>query len=294
MAAPAAVSPRPPWEVRLAAGIGLRHPHVAQLIEEPPADLAWVEVHTENYLVDGGPRLRQLELIAERYALSFHGVGLSLGSADEPDRAHLARIRRLCDRFGPGLVSEHIAWSVEGGHYLNDLFPIPYTEEALATVARNIRIAQDALGRRIMVENPSSYLRFLDSTMAECRFVAELAARADCDLLLDVNNIHVSAHNHGFAVDDYLAAIPSERVGELHLAGHARVLADGAVLLIDDHASAVIPAVWALYERTLARVGPRPTLLEWDNDIPPLEVLLAERSQAQARLDRVAVHARAA
>jgi uncharacterized protein (UPF0276 family) len=294
MVAPAAVSPRARREVPVAAGIGLRHPHVGQLIEEPPPELAWVEVHTENYLVDGGPRLRQLELVAERYALSFHGVGLSLGSADEPDRAHLARIRALCDRFAPGLVSEHIAWSVEDGHYLNDLFPIPYTEEALATVARNIRIAQDALGRRIMVENPSSYLRFLDSTMAECRFVAELAVRADCDLLLDVNNIHVSAHNHGFAVDDYLAAIPPERVGELHLAGHARVEADGAVLLIDDHASAVIPAVWALYERALAAIGPRPSLIEWDNDIPPLAVLLAERAQAQARLDRVARHAHAA
>jgi uncharacterized protein (UPF0276 family) len=275
------------------AGIGLRHPHVADLIDRPPPDLAWVEVHSENYMADGGPRLRQLELIRERYGLSLHGVGLSLGSADEPDRAHLARIRRLIDRFEPALVSEHIAWSVEGGHYLNDLFPIPYTEEALATVARNIAIAQDALGRRILVENPSSYLRFLDSTMPECRFVAEVAERADCGLLLDVNNIHVSAHNHGFDIAEYLAAIPAERVGELHLAGHARVEVEGQVLLIDDHASRVIPDVWTLYERALGRLGPRPTLLEWDNDIPALDVLLDERARAQARLDSCR-HARAA
>jgi hypothetical protein len=275
--------------VRLAippvAGIGLRHPHVAELIDAPPAELAWVEVHTENYMAEGGPRLRQLELIRERFGLSFHGVGLSLGTADEPDRGHLARIKALAERFAPGLVSEHIAWSVEGGHYLNDLFPIPYTEEALATVARNIGITQDVLGRRIMVENPSSYLRFHDSTMPECEFIAELARRADCDLLLDVNNIHVSAHNHGFDVDEYLAAIPAERVGEYHLAGHARVQVDGQVLLIDDHASRVIPEVWGLYERTLARLGPRPTLIEWDNEIPPLPVLMAERRQAQARLE---------
>jgi uncharacterized protein len=179
------------------AGIGLRHPHIVELIERPPPGLAWVEVHTENYMVDGGPRLRQLELIRERYALSFHGVGLSLGSAEPPDPAHLARIRRLADRFAPALLSEHIAWSIEGGHYLNDLFPIPYTEEALSVVARNVAIAQDALGRPLMVENPSSYLRFVDSTMPECEFVAEVARRAGCGILLDVNNIHVSAHNHG-------------------------------------------------------------------------------------------------
>ncbi|MFO1069467.1 MAG: DUF692 domain-containing protein [Geminicoccaceae bacterium] len=275
------------------AGIGLRHPHVGALIERPPPELSWVEIHSENYMADGGPRLRQLELIRERYALSLHGVGLSLGSADEPDRAHLARIRRLIDRFAPALVSEHIAWSVEGGHYLNDLFPLPYTEEALATVARNIAIAQDALGCRILVENPSSYLRFVDSTMPECRFVAEVAERADCGLLLDVNNIHVSAHNQGFDVDGYLAAIPAGRVGEIHLAGHARVEVDGQVLLIDDHAGRVIPAVWQLYEQALARLGPRPTLLEWDNDIPALDVLLDERARAQRRLDGCH-HARAA
>lgn len=275
-------------ELERRVGIGLRHPHVAELIDRPPPELAWVEVHTENYMVDGGPRLRQLELIRERYVLSFHGVGLSLGSADPPDPGHLARIRRLADRFAPTLLSEHIAWSIENGHYLNDLFPIPYTEEALAVVARNVAIAQDALGRPLMVENPSSYLRFVDSTMPECEFVAEIARRAGCGILLDVNNIHVSAHNHGFDVADYLETIPGAAIGEFHLAGHARCEIEGRPILIDDHASRVDEPVWRLFEATLARHGPRPTLIEWDNGIPPLPVVLDERDEAQARLDRAA------
>jgi uncharacterized protein (UPF0276 family) len=297
MTIPKSVTGKPQPALWTAAGIGLRHPHLAQLIEAPPAGLRWVEVHTENYMADGGPRLRQLELIRERYALSFHGVGLSLGSADPPDAEHLARIRRLAERFEPVLLSEHIAWSVENGHYLNDLFPIPYTEEALVIVSRNIRIAQDALARPLMVENPSSYLRFVDSTMPECEFVAELSRRAGCGILLDVNNIHVSACNHGFDTGEYLATIPREAVGEFHLAGHAVSEIDGSTILIDDHASRVIPAVWTLFEATLARIGPRPTLIEWDNAIPPLEVLLEERALAQGRLDHAArdqTHARAA
>ena len=272
--------------LRTLAGIGLRHPHLEDLVERPPAGLAWVEVHTENYMAEGGPRLRQLELVRERYALSFHGVGLSLGSADPPDPAHLARIKALADRFEPALMSEHVAWSVEGGHYLNDLFPIPYTEEALELVSRNIRVAQDALGRRLLVENPSSYLRFVDSTLPECEFVAELVRRSGCGLLLDVNNVHVSARNHGFDVGDYLATMPGDAVGEYHLAGHAEVEVDGVPLLIDDHASRVAPAVWGLFERALAAFGPRPTLVEWDNAIPPLAVLLEERAAAQGRLER--------
>jgi uncharacterized protein (UPF0276 family) len=268
------------------AGIGLRHPHVAGLIEHPAAGLVWVEVHTENYLVDGGPRLRQLERIRERYALSLHGVGLSLGSAEPPDPAHLARVRRLADRLAPALLSEHIAWSIESGHYLNDLFPIPYTEEALAVVARNVAIAQEALGRPLMVENPSSYLRFVDSTMPECEFVAEIARRAGCGILLDINNIHVSAHNHGFAVTDYLETIPATVIGEFHLAGHASSEIEGRAILIDDHARRVDEPVWRLFDAALARYGPRPTLIEWDNAIPPLEVLLEERALAQRRLAR--------
>jgi uncharacterized protein len=286
MTAPAEMAGARSHSLDCQAGIGLRHPHVADLIEHPASGLAWVEVHTENYLVDGGPRLRQLERIRELYALSFHGVGLSLGSAEPPDPAHLARLRRLTDRFAPALLSEHIAWSIESGHYLNDLFPIPYTEEALSLVARNVRIAQDALGRPLMVENPSSYLRFVDSTMPECEFVAEIARRAGCGILLDINNIHVSAHNHGFAVEDYLETIPGAVIGEFHLAGHATCEIEGSAILIDDHASRVDEPVWRLFEAALARYGPRPTLIEWDNAIPPLEVLLEERGAAQGRLEQ--------
>jgi uncharacterized protein (UPF0276 family) len=284
MTAPESGASDPAPRLTEQAGIGLRHPHIIELIERPPPGLAWVEVHTENYMADGGPRLRQLELIRERYALSFHGVGLSLGSAEPPDPAHLARIRRLADRFAPALLSEHIAWSIESGHFLNDLFPIPYTEEALDVVARNIAIAQEALARPLMVENPSSYLRFVDSTMPECEFVAEIARRAGCGILLDVNNIHVSAHNHGFAVADYLETIPGTLVGEFHLAGHATSEVAGTPILIDDHASRVGAPVWRLFDATLGHYGPRPTLIEWDNAIPPLEVLLDERAAAQRRL----------
>ncbi len=278
------------------AGIGLRHPHLVELIETPPAALAWVEVHSENYMAEGGPRLRQLELIRERYQLSLHGVGLSLGSAEPPDRDHLGRIRRLADRFRPALMSEHIAWSVEDGHYLNDLFPIPYTEEALALISRNIAMAQDALGCRLMVENPSSYLRFVDSVMPECQFIAELSRRTGCGILLDVNNIYLSATNHGFDIGEYLATIPGDAVGEFHVAGHAEREIDGVPILIDDHASRVAPAVWDLLDAALHRYGPRPVLVEWDNDIPELPVLMEERHEAQRRLDahRRPVHARAA
>jgi uncharacterized protein len=288
MTQPKPILSDPARKLRNQAGIGLRHPHVAELIERPSPGLAWVEVHTENYMADGGPRLRQLELIRERYALSFHGVGLSLGSADTPEPAHLARIRRLADRFAPALLSEHIAWSIESGHYLNDLFPIPYTEEALGIVARNVAIAQDVLGQPLMVENPSSYLRFVDSTMPECEFVAEIARRAGCGILLDVNNIHVSAHNHSFEVTDYLETIPGALIGEFHLAGHATTEVEGTPILIDDHASRVGAPVWRLFDAALERYGPRPTLMEWDNAIPPLEVLLDERAAAQRRLDAAA------
>jgi uncharacterized protein len=288
MTQPKPILSDPARKLRNQAGIGLRHPHVAELIERPSPGLAWVEVHTENYMADGGPRLRQLELIRERYALSFHGVGLSLGSADPPDPAHLARICRLADRFAPALLSKHVAWSIESGHYLNDLFPIPYTEEALGIVARNVAIAQDVLGQPLMVENPSSYLRFVDSTMPECEFVAEIARRAGCGILLDVNNIHVSAHNHSFEVADYLETIPGALIGEFHLAGHATTEVEGTPILIDDHASPVGAPVWRLFDAALERYGPRPTLMEWDNAIPPLEVLLDERAAAQRRLDAAA------
>jgi uncharacterized protein len=221
-------------------------------------------------------------------------VGLSLGSATPPDPAYLTRLKALIERFEPVLLSEHLAWSVESGHYLNDLFPIPYTEEALHLIARNIEMAQEALGRPLLIENPSSYLRFVDSTVPECEFIAALSRRSGCGLLLDVNNIHVSARNHGFDIQAYLAARPGAAVGEYHLAGHAEIEIAGVPVLIDDHASRVSGEVWTLYEAALARFGPQPTLIEWDNAIPPLGVLLGERAEAQARLDERAGAAHAA
>lgn len=267
------------------AGVGLRHPHIPHFVtERPPA--AWLEVHTENYVGAGGPRLRALEKIRQDYPLSCHGVGLSLGSAEGLDDTHLARIKSVIDRFQPGLVSEHVSWSVTGGVYLNDLLPLPYTDEALDTICRNIEHAQEALGRQILVENPSSYVSFKSSTMPEWEFMAAIVKRTGCGLLLDVNNIHVSAHNHSFDANTYLDAVPLDAVQEIHVAGHfVQHFAgdDGTdrVILIDDHGTHVEPAVWTLFRRALDRVGPMPTLVEWDNNIPDLDVLLAEARKAE-------------
>lgn len=266
-----------------AAGVGLRHPHVAEFIEDRPA-VGWLEVHSENYLCDGGPRLRQLELIRRDYALSCHGVGLSLGSHDGLDHDHLAHLRALFDRFEPGLVSEHVSWSVADGIYLNDLLPLPYTEEALATVCRNVDQAQDAFGRAILVENPSSYLRFAASTLPEAEFMAEIARHTGSGILLDVNNVYVSAENHGLDPRAYIDTIPADAVGEIHIAGHSRCEVGGAAILIDDHSSAPIDPVWDLLAYALARLGPRPVLVEWDGDIPALPVLLAEATKAARQL----------
>jgi uncharacterized protein (UPF0276 family) len=264
------------------AGIGLRSPHVAEVLATRPA-LPWLEVHPENYL-GGGPEVRALHAIRQDYPVSFHAVGLSVGSADGVDRWHLGRIRGLVDRIEPALVSEHLAWSQAGGAYLNHLLPLPYTEESLAAICRNVDEVQTALGRRVLIENPSGYLRFASSTIPEAEFLAELASRTGCGLLCDVNNVYVTARNLGLDPVAYLAALPSAAVGEIHLAGHSVNDADGQTLLIDDHGSPVPPAVWALYERALRRFGAVPTLVEWDTDIPPLEVLLAEARQADARL----------
>jgi uncharacterized protein (UPF0276 family) len=264
------------------AGIGLRSPHVAEVLATRPA-LPWLEVHPENYL-GGGPAVRALHAIRQDYPVSFHAVGLSVGSADGVDRRHLGRIRGLVDRIEPALVSEHLAWSQTGGAYLNHLLPLPYTEESLAAICRNVDEVQTALGRRVLIENPSGYLRFASSTIPEAEFLAELASRTGCGLLCDVNNVYVTARNLGLDPVAYLAALPSAAVGEIHLAGHSVNDADGQTLLIDDHGSPVPPAVWALYERALRRFGAVPTLVEWDTDIPPLEVLLAEAREADARL----------
>ena len=257
-----------------AIGIGLRAPHVAEIVATRPA-LGWLEVHAENYM-GGGPALAQLDAVRRDYPLSLHGVGLSLGSAEGIDDDHLHRLAALVERTQPMLVSEHLSWSVSGGVYLNDLLPLPYTEESLAIVADNVARAQDALRRRLLVENPSSYLRFRHSTISEPEFLTALVARTGCGILCDVNNIHVTCANLGGDVRAYLDALPAAAIGEIHLAGHASVMRGGKPLLIDDHGAPVAPAVWQLYRRALERCGAVPSLVEWDKALPPLAVLLQE------------------
>jgi uncharacterized protein len=269
------------------AGIGLRFAHHQAVLDTHP-EVAWLEVHTENYM-GGGTSLRTLDAIRCDYPISLHGVGLSLGSAEGLDRAHLERIRAVAERIEPQLMSEHIAWSVVGGTYLADLLPLPMTEEALAVVCRHVDEAQAFLKQRILVENPSTYFAFAHSTIPEWEFIAAVAERTGCGILCDVNNIYVSACNHGWDPGVYLAALPPELIGEVHLAGHSvRKLRDGGMLRIDDHGSRVIAEVWSLYGEALARFGPVPTLIEWDNNIPPLDVLLGEAKQAGARLAHAA------
>jgi hypothetical protein len=261
------------------AGVGLRHPHVTHFLEQRPRT-AFLEVHSENYMSPGGPRRRALFDLARDYPLSLHGVGLSLGSAEGLDPAHLARLKGLIADYRPALVSEHLSWSVEGGTYLNDLLPLPYTEEALDVVCRNIDATQEALGRALLIENPSSYLAFAASALGEPQFLGELVRRTGCGLLLDVNNVYVSSRNQGFDPVTYLESVPAAAVGEIHLAGHTARRFGSEELLIDDHGSRVAAAVWALYRRAVALCGPRPTLIEWDSAIPEAAVLLAEAQKA--------------
>ena len=265
------------------AGIGLRFAHHQAFVDERPP-VAWLEVHAENYF-GGGTPLRYLDAIRRDYPVSLHGIGLSLGSVDELDPAHLDNVRRLVERIEPGLVSEHLSWSRVDGVYLADLLPLPLTEESLDVVCRHVDEAQARIGRLLLIENPSTYLRFTHSTIPEPEFLGALARRTGCGILCDVNNAYVSAANHGFDAAAYLAALPPAAIGEIHLAGHAvRRLDDGSTLRIDDHGSRVAPAVWALYAEALARFGAVPTLIEWDTDVPPLDVLLDEVARARAHL----------
>ena len=268
----------------VATGIGLRAAHHERVAAERP-EITWLEVHTENFL-GGGATLDFLEALRAHYAISLHGVGLSLGSAEGLDEDHLARIAALVHRIAPAAVSDHVSWSVTGGVYFNDLLPIPYDEEALAAIARNVMRFQEAIGRAVMVENPSTYLRHAQSDRAEPQFLAELCQRAGCGLLLDVNNVFVSAENHGDDARAYLAAVAHLPIGEIHLSGHHLRRIGNRSIRIDDHGSPVSDQVWSLYDDALALVGPRPTLIEWDSAIPPLETLLDEAGKAQARLDR--------
>ena len=263
------------------AGIGLRAPHYRELLETLPP-IGWFEVHSENFFGDGGQPLFFLEKFRAHYPLSLHGVGLSLGSTDPLNSTHLKKLKRLADRFEPGLVSDHLCWSSVGGQFLNDLLPLPYTEEALNHVVSRVGEAQDFLRRQILVENVSSYLQYIHSTIAEWEFLAEVARRAGCGILLDMNNIYVSAVNHQFDPKVYIDAIPGDAVQEIHLAGFD----SNGECLIDTHGKPVFEAVWPLYEYAIERIGAKPTLIEWDTDIPPLDVLLGEAWKARDILQR--------
>jgi uncharacterized protein (UPF0276 family) len=264
-------------------GIGLRAPHYAAILEVRPR-LEFVEVHSENFFGAGGAALAWLARVRAEYPLSLHGVGLSLGSADPLDLGHLGKVAALVRRFEPALVSEHLSWSSIGARHANDLLPLPLTREALAHVAARIGEAQDRLGRSIAIENVSSYLRWPGDEMPEWEFVAEVVRRCGCGLVLDVNNIWVNAANHGFDAARYLEAIAPASVVQIHLGGFE---ADGD-LLVDTHGARVAADVWALYAAAIARFGPRPTLVEWDTDIPALEILVEEAGRARAAMNRPA------
>jgi uncharacterized protein (UPF0276 family) len=265
------------------AGIGLRSPHLAEIGRDRPAT-GFLEIHAENYLAPS-PALQAVERLRADYAFSIHAVGLSLGSADGLDEAHLARVAALVKRLEPALVSDHLSWSVTGGHYFNDLLPLPYTEEALDTVVRNVGRLQEALGRQVSIENPSCYLGFAHSTLSEPAFLSELVRRSGCSLLLDANNIVVTAHNRRLDPGDWLKGLPGAAITEYHLAGHAVNDADGQPILIDDHGSRVGDGVWALFAEVVRRFGARPTLIEWDTDIPLLAVLLDEAARAASVIE---------
>jgi len=271
-----------------AVGIGLRSVDVADVIATRPA-VAWLEVHAENYMASGGPTLAALERIRESYPVAIHAVGLSLGSADPLDARHLRRLRALVERIQPALVSDHLSWSSLGGRYVNHLLPLPYTDETLHLVCDHVAQAQDALGRRLLVENPSSYLRFRESPIPEADFLADVVRHTGCGLLCDVNNAYVSACNLGLDPVAYLDALPVDAIEEFHLAGHSVNDADGVPVLIDDHGARVAPEVWALFAQVLARSGPRPTLIEWDANIPELSVLVDEARRADAVMEAHAV-----
>lgn len=271
-----------------APGVGYKPRHFTALLDDPGA-VRWLEIHAENYMGDGGRPHAQLRALAERFALSVHGVGLSIGGEGPLDPDHLARLKHLLGWLNPASFSEHLAWSTHGAEYLNDLLPLPYTKATLTRVADHIDEVQEAVGRTMLLENPSSYLAFSESTWSETDFLDEIARRTGCGLLLDVNNVFVSATNLGYSPQGYIDAYPLERVGEIHLAGHHTDQDDhGAPLLIDSHGREVADPVWALLDHTLARSGPKPLLVEWDTDVPDWSVLAEEAARAARALARIA------
>lgn len=263
------------------AGIGLRTPHFDTVLENKP-DLGWIEIHSENFFSEGGYVLHLLEKFSALYPLSVHGVGLSIGSADAIDQIHLKKLKTLVERFQPALVSEHLCWSSINSHYLNDLLPLPYTEESLQHIRDKVLIVQDTLKRPILLENISVYLEFNFSSLTEEQFITELVKQTGCGILLDVNNIYVNHINHGWNPYDYIHNIPHDAIYEIHLAGYE----DRNGYLIDTHGNYVSEPVWALYKTVIETIGQRPTLIEWDNDIPELDILLAEKHKADMVLEQ--------
>ncbi|MFQ6550429.1 DUF692 domain-containing protein [Aestuariibius sp. 2305UL40-4] len=264
-------------------GIGYKSQHFQDLLDTP-GPVAWLEIHAENYMGDGGRPLAQLRALADRFPISVHGVGLSIGGETPLDRDHLARLKHLCDWLQPASFSEHLAWSTHDVGYLNDLLPLPYNAGTLTRVADHIDQVQQTLGRQMLLENPSSYLAFTTSTYSETDFLAELIRRTGCGLLLDVNNVFVSATNLQTSPKAYIDAFPTEAVGEIHLGGHDEDHDSDAPLLIDSHGKPVADPVWALLDYTLAKTGPKPLLIEWDTDVPPFATLRDEAARAETAL----------
>ena len=280
-------APDIPLSLPCAAGVGYKPQHYADLISDP-GTVAWLEIHAENYMGAGGRPLAQLRHLCERFAMSVHGVGLSIGGEAPLDPEHLARLKHLNNWLKPAAFSEHLAWSTHDGAFLNDLLPLPYTNSTLDRVCRHVDQLQDTVQRRILLENPSSYLAFAESTYSETDFLAEIVRRTGCGLLLDVNNVFVSATNLDYSPQGYIDAYPLDAVGEIHLGGHDEDEDDhGAPLLIDSHGRQVVDPVWALLDYTLAQSGPKPLLVEWDTDVPEWPVLAEEAHRAASALVRV-------
>lgn len=268
-------------------GVGYKAQHFSNIIEGADP-VKWLEIHAENYMGDGGRPLAQLQHLAERFPISVHGVGLSIGGETPLDRDHLARLKHLCGWLNPASFSEHLAWSTHDAEFLNDLLPLPYTARTLTRVADHIDQVQDHVGRRMLLENPSVYLNFAETEMGEIEFLTEITCRTGCGLLLDVNNVFVSSTNRQTDPYDYINRFPHHHVGEIHLGGHDKDSDDsGAPLLIDAHGSAVVDPVWQLYAHTLSKGGAKPTLIEWDNDVPDWPVLAAEATRAAQLLQKV-------
>jgi uncharacterized protein (UPF0276 family) len=271
-----------PLQVPNRAGVGFKAQHLDGILKDPDT-VGWLEIHAENYMGEGGRPIAQLRHLRELFPISCHGVGLSIGAEGPLDADHLARLKHLVSWLEPGMFSEHLAWSTHESHFLNDLLPVPYTQKVVDQVVSHIDQVQDTVGRKMLLENPSTYVAFEESDRSEIDFLTEVAQRSGCGLLLDVNNVFVSATNQNYSPEGYIDAFPTEFVGEIHLGGHEEDADDhGATLLIDSHSRPVVNSVWALCEYTLAQAGPRPTLIEWDNDIPEWDVLAAEMNRADA------------